>query len=103
MTDLGEHRLKDFDQAAAIFQLGSAPFPPLKTISNTNLPRPTSAFVGRARERAEVVVAAADSARLVTLTGPGGSGKTRLAIEAASELVPDTKGGVFWVGPGAAS
>ena len=41
VTDLGEHRLKDFDQAAAIFQLGSASFPPLKTISNTNLPRPS--------------------------------------------------------------
>ena len=39
-----------------------------------------------------------EGARLVTLTGPGGTGKTRLAIEAAAELVPDYKAGVFWVG-----
>ena len=54
VTDLGEHRLKDFAGAAAIFQLGEARFPPLKTISNTNLPRPASSFVGRERETAEV-------------------------------------------------
>ena len=50
MTDLGEHRLKDFAGPVAIFQLGEARFPPLKTISNTNLPRPASSFVGRERE-----------------------------------------------------
>ena len=97
VLDLGEHRLKDFDEAIAIYQLGTRAFPPLKTISNTNLPRPASAFVGRDRERAEVV-AVLREARLVTLTGPGGSGKTRLAIEAAAELVPETRAGVFWVG-----
>ena len=85
--DLGEHRLKDFDEPVSIFQLGDGRFPPLKTISNTNLPRPASSFVGREREVAEVGRAARDGARLVTLTGPGGSGKTRLAIEAAAELV----------------
>ena len=50
VTDLGEHRLKDFAVSVAIFQLGEARFPPLKTISNTNLPRPASSFVGRERE-----------------------------------------------------
>jgi class 3 adenylate cyclase len=45
LTDLGEHRLKDFDRPVAIFQLGRERFPPLKTISNTNLPRPASSFV----------------------------------------------------------
>ncbi len=54
VTDLGEHRLKDIDGAVAIFQLGEASFPPLKTISNTNLPRPTSSFVGREHELAQV-------------------------------------------------
>jgi predicted ATPase len=98
VTDLGEHRLKDFADAVAIYQLGSARFPPLKTISNTNLPRPVSSFVGREREVGEVVALLRGSARLVTLTGPGGSGKTRLAIEAAAELVPSFKAGVFWVG-----
>ncbi len=98
VTDLGEHRLKDFDEAVVIFQLGKERFPPLKTISNTNLPRPASSFVGRNKELAEVAALLQDGARLVTLSGPGGSGKTRLALEAAAELVPEFKAGVFWVG-----
>jgi predicted ATPase/class 3 adenylate cyclase len=99
LVDLGEHRLKDFSEPVWIFQLPSdEQFPPLKTISNTNLPRPASTFVGRERERAEIVSLVREGARLVTLTGPGGSGKTRLAIEAATELVPEHKNGVFWVG-----
>jgi len=98
VTDLGEHRLKDFDEPVAIFQLGAERFPPLKTISNTNLPRPASSFVGRDREVGEVVSMLREGARLLTLTGPGGSGKTRLAIEAAAALVPEFKAGVFWVG-----
>jgi predicted ATPase/class 3 adenylate cyclase len=97
VTDLGEHRLKDFARPVWIFQLGSARFPPLKTISNTNLPRPAGSFVGREREVQEVLALLRDGARLLTLTGPGGSGKTRLAIEAAAELVPKFKAGVFWV------
>ena len=98
LTDLGEHRLKDFGEPVAIFQLGSERFPPLKTISNTNLPRPVSSFVGREREVGEVVALVRDGARLVTLSGPGGSGKTRLSIEAAAELVGEFKAGVFWIG-----
>ena len=98
LRDLGEHRLKDFPQPVSIFQFGDTPFPPLKTISNTNLPRPASSFVGREREVEEVRSRLQDGARLLTLTGPGGSGKTRLAIEAAGELVPEFKAGVFWVG-----
>jgi len=97
LTDLGEHRLKDIPEAVSIFQLGSERFPPLKTISNTNLPRPASSFIGRERELRELL-AAIRSARLVTLTGPGGSGKTRLALEAAASLVPSYKAGVFWIG-----
>src|SRR6187551_212163 len=97
-TDLGEHRLKDFAEPVWLFQLGSEQFPPLKTISNTNLPRPASSFVGREREVAEVLANLRDGARLLSLTGPGGSGKTRLALEAAADLVPDFRNGVFWVG-----
>jgi predicted ATPase len=98
LLDLGEHRLRDFAEPVWIYQLGSERFPPLKTISNTNLPRPASSFVGREREVAELVALLSDGARLVTLTGPGGSGKTRLALKAASELVPEFKNGTFWVG-----
>ena len=98
LTDLGEHRLKDIEGAVSIFQLGDGSFPPLKTISNTNLPRPASSFVGRDAELADVLSRIEQGARLVTLTGPGGTGKTRLALEAASSLVPSYKAGVFWVG-----
>jgi len=97
VTDEGYVGMKDFAEPIWIYQLGRETFPPLRTISNTNLPRPASSFVGRGHEVGEV----ADrlrAARLVTLTGPGGSGKTRLAIEAASELVPGFRNGVFWVG-----
>ena len=98
LTDLGEHRLKDIAEPVPVFQVGTAPFPPLKTISNTNLPRPASSFVGRERELADVLASIEQGTRLLTLTGPGGSGKTRLAIEAAAALVPSYKAGVFWVG-----
>ena len=98
LLNLGEHRLKDIEGAVSIFQLGEDSFPPLKTISNTNLPRPASSFVGRGDELEEVLARIKVGARLVTLTGPGGSGKTRLALEAASSLVPEYKAGVFWVG-----
>ena len=97
-TELGEHRLKDIDEPVRLFQLGAEAFPPLKTISNTNLPRPASSFVGRAAEVEEIVSLLRAGTRLLTLTGPGGSGKTRLAIEAAAELGPELKAGVFWVG-----
>jgi predicted ATPase len=98
LIELGEHRLKDFEEPVSLFQLGSRRFPPLKTISNSNLPHPASSFVGRRRERDELVGLLGNGARMVTLSGPGGSGKTRLAVEVAAELVPSVKAGVFWVG-----
>lgn len=96
ISELGEHRLKDFAEPIPIFQLGSERFPPLKTISNTNLPRPASSFVGREQETREVVELVRRN-RLATLSGPGGAGKTRLSIEAAADLVGEFKAGVFWV------
>ena len=91
LTDLGEHRLKDIAEAVPIFQLGDGSFPPLKTISNTNLPTPVSSFIGRDDELLEVLSRFEEGARLVTLTGPGGTGKTRLAIEAAARSYPSTR------------
>ncbi len=98
LTDLGEHRVKDFAEPVWIFQLGPERFPPLRTISNTNLPRPASSVVGREREVREIAALLTGGARLLTLTGPGGTGKTRLSIEVAAERVLEFKAGVFWVG-----
>jgi predicted ATPase/class 3 adenylate cyclase len=97
LVDLGEHRLKDISEPVEIYQLGNERFPPLRTISNTNLPNPVSSFVGRQREVAELLARIANGARILTLTGPAGSGKTRLALEAAATLVPRYKAGVFWI------
>src|SRR5204863_2475942 len=68
LHELGEHRLKDFADPIALFQLGAGSFPPLKTISNTNLPRSASSFVGRTREVEDVLAHLRDGARLLTLT-----------------------------------
>jgi predicted ATPase len=99
VLDLGRHRLKDFAEQVSLYQLGPDRFPPLRTISNTNLPVPLSSFVGREREVTQVVSLVRDeAARLVTLAGPAGTGKTRLALEAAGELVSEFGAGVFWIG-----
>jgi len=97
VTELGEHRLKDIGRAVAIYQLGGAAFPPLKTISNTNLPRFADSFVGRDQELGDIVERVRSGSRLLTLVGPGGTGKTRLAIEAATSVLTDFKAGAFWV------
>jgi class 3 adenylate cyclase len=76
VLDLGRHRLKDFAEQVSLCQLGSNRFPPLRTISNTNLPVPLSSFVGRDQEVTEVVSLVRDeAARLVTLAAPGGRGR----------------------------
>ena len=97
LLELGEHRLKDISEPVALFQLGDGSFPPLQTLASSNLPRPASSFVGREQELEAVLARIAGGARLVTLTGPGGSGKTRLALEAAAALVPDFRAGAVWV------
>ena len=98
LTDLGEHRFKDLAAAERIYQLGDGDFPPLKSLYRTNLPIPATPFLGREKELVEVVelLARAD-ARLLTLTGPGGTGKTRLAMQAAGALAERYPQGIFWV------
>ncbi len=96
VTDLGEHRLKDIEEPVALFQLGNRSFPPLKTISNTNLPAPAGSFLGREAELAEGE-RLLSATRLLTVTGPGGTGKTRFAIELASRRLDRFPHGVFWV------
>jgi predicted ATPase/class 3 adenylate cyclase len=98
LRDLGEHRLKDLAAPERLFQLGDVEFPPLESLHRTSLPIPSTPFLGRRRELAEAVelLSRAD-VRLVTLTGPGGTGKTRLALQAAAELAGRYPHGVWWV------
>ena len=96
LVDLGLHRLKDLSEPQRLYQLGTESFAPLKTLHQTNLPVPATAFLGRERELGEVL-ALLQSSRVLTLTGPGGSGKTRLAIQTAAEAAEDFPAGVWWV------
>ena len=96
--DLGEHRLKDLSASERIYQLGDGEFPPLRTLFATNLPAPPTPLIGRKRELAGAeALLRRDDVRLVTMTGAGGSGKTRLAIEAASAVAERYEHGVWWV------
>jgi predicted ATPase/class 3 adenylate cyclase len=98
LRDLGEHRLKDLSAPERVYQLRDSDFPALRSLYRTNLPVPATPFLGREQELAEVVeLLVADHTRLLTLTGPGGTGKTRLALQAAglaSDAYPD---GVYWI------
>jgi predicted ATPase/DNA-binding SARP family transcriptional activator len=96
LRDLGEQRLKDLTAPVRIYQLGHEDFPPLKTLHQTNLPIQPTPLVGRESELRRVLELLEQS-RLVTLTGAGGSGKTRLALQAAAELVDDQTDGVWWI------
>jgi predicted ATPase len=98
LRDLGEHRFKDLSAPERVYQLGEASFSPLKTLHQTNLPVPQTPFLGREKELAEVMsLIAREDVRLVTLTGPGGTGKTRLAAQAAGALADRFPHGVYWV------
>jgi predicted ATPase/class 3 adenylate cyclase len=90
---LGRHRLKDVPGAVQLFQL-IAPglredFPPLKTLTATSLPALHHRLVGRADALAQVETLLDEAARLVTITGPGGAGKSRLALEVAAGAALD--------------
>ncbi len=97
LRDLGEHRLKDLSAPERIYQLGNDDFPPLKSRYNNNLPSPPDPLIGRKKELADVLRLLRGGARLVTVTGAGGIGKTRFALEVAVQLVDDFKDGVWWV------
>ena len=98
LRDLGEHRLKDLELPERIFQLGDGAFPPLKSLNNTNLPQQLEPLLGRKKELADLLqLIRRDENRVITLTGPGGIGKTRLALELGSELVGDFEHGVWFV------
>jgi predicted ATPase/class 3 adenylate cyclase/DNA-binding CsgD family transcriptional regulator len=104
LRDLGEHRLRDLERPERVFQLDIEglpdAFPALRSLSRAsirhNLPRRSSAFIGRDRELEELGRLLTAS-RLVTVTGPGGSGKTRLALELAAELVDRFGDGIWFV------
>lgn len=97
LRDLGAHRLKDLTAAERIYQLGETEFPPLRSLDRTNLPIAATPLVGRRKELAELVGLLRAGARLVTVTGAGGGGKTRLALQAAAELADDFEDGVVFV------
>lgn len=96
LRDLGEHRLKDLGAPQRLHQLGNGDFPPLRALHQTNLPTQPTSLVGRERELEEAGALIA-SHRLLTLTGPGGSGKTRLALQLAADAVEQFPHGVFWI------
>ena len=104
LRDLGAHRLKDLGRPETIFQLVAedltSEFEPLRSLDNpeltNNLPASLNPFIGRSTELEEVRNLVMDS-RLVTLTGAGGSGKTRLALQVAAELLDGSGEGVWFV------
>ena len=104
LEDLGVHQLKDLGRPERIFQLQvpdlQAEFPPLRSLGNpalrNNLPAQLSTFIGRARELSEVR-ALVESSRMVTLTGAGGCGKTRLSLQVAAEMLDGAGDGVWLV------
>ena len=100
--DLGTHRFKDFGGGERIHQLvidgQRADFPPLRSLDRApnNLPPQLTTFVGR-KLIDDILRLLRDGTRLLTLTGPSGTGKTRLSIEASGELVDSFPDGVYWV------
>jgi predicted ATPase/class 3 adenylate cyclase len=97
LIDLGEHRFKDLAAPERVFQLGDRAFPRLASLYQTNLPIPANPLVGREQEVADVLEAFRGGERVVTVTGPGGIGKTRFALAAAAEASDDFPDGVWFV------
>ena len=97
LRELGEFNLKDFPDPVRLFQLGNEDFGPPRTQRLIRVPTPPTPLIGREQDVKETVdLVQAEQHRIVTLTGPGGSGKTRLAIEAASRLSAPFPDGVFF-------
>ena len=103
IVEHGSHRLKDLVAPEALYGLlhPDLPqeFPPLRSLSThpNNLPAQLTSFIGREKEIREVRELLRSKARLVTLSGPGGTGKTRIALQAAADRVEQYPGGVWWV------
>jgi predicted ATPase/class 3 adenylate cyclase len=98
LRDLGEHRLSDLPEPERICQIGDGVFPPLRSLYRTNLPSAPTPFLGRARQLTEIAaILSQPETRLLTLVGPGGTGKTRLALQAAAEATGSYPHGVWWV------
>ena len=98
VTDLGEHRFKDLAAPERVFQLGEREFPPIRSLYRSNLPVPATTFLGRERELADVAAMLSETdVRLLSLVGPGGMGKTRLALQAAAAASDSYPDGVWWV------
>jgi predicted ATPase len=98
LRDLGEHRLKDLPDPIRLFQLGRDEFPPLRSLSQARLPGGLEPLIGRKRELGELLrLLGRERVRLVTITGPGGIGKTSLAAAAAGELVESFQDGAALV------
>jgi predicted ATPase len=97
LRNLGEHRLRDLAGPTVVWQLGTEDFPPLHTLDDLpgNLPVQRTSFVGRVDE-VKQVAALIETERLVTLTGPGGVGKSRLALQVAAEVAPAFKDGAWF-------
>ena len=95
-TDLGEFRLKDLSAPERLYQVGTEEFPPPRALGTGNLPLQPTPLLGRRRELADLLGLVRGN-RLVTLTGPGGTGKTRLALQVAAEMADDYRDGVWWV------
>jgi predicted ATPase/class 3 adenylate cyclase len=94
--DLGEHRLKDLVRPERLYQLGAGEFPPPKSLNRTNLPLAANPLVGRVVEQGELIALLRER-HLVTITGTGGTGKTRLALQIAAELLEEFADGTFFV------
>ena len=98
VRELGAHRLKDLAAPVVLSQLGGEDHPPLKALYRTNLPVPATPFLGRGEELSELLaLASGPGVRVLTLTGPGGTGKTRLSLQLAAELSDSYPDGVWWV------
>ena len=93
-----EHRLKDFEGAVRLYQLDERDFPPLRTPGSVELPTPATPFLGREQELFDAVSLVYErDPRVLTIVGPGGTGKTRFAIELARLLGDDADGGTVFV------
>ena len=98
VTDLGRHRLKDFDRPARLLQLGTDAHPPLRTPGTVLLPTPATPFLGRERELYDAVsLVVTEAPPILTILGPGGTGKTRFAIELSRLVAEDADGGTVFV------